>query len=142
MACGLPRKSEKDRKAWSSRGAKGERCTKEGGSIRAGPRAQEKALAQPSPLFYLKTMGQGAISGWICGMPDITRYCRPFPSAPHCVRSPFPRLHHPLLPRAERIARPKAWPLLIGPREPPDRAGQSEALSQGMGPHVWALVQS
>lgn len=42
MACGLPRKSEKDRKAWSSRGAKGERCTKEGGSIRAGPRAQEE----------------------------------------------------------------------------------------------------
>lgn len=50
MACGLPRKSEKDRKAWSSRGAKGERCTKEGGSIRAGPRAQEEG--QSSPVLF------------------------------------------------------------------------------------------
>lgn len=50
MVCGQPKKSQKDRKAWSSRGAKGERCTKEGGSIRAGPRAQEEG--QPSPVLF------------------------------------------------------------------------------------------
>lgn len=40
MACGLPRKSEKDRKGLELRGAKED--AQEGGSIRAGPRAQEE----------------------------------------------------------------------------------------------------
>lgn len=51
MACGLPRKSEKDRKAWSSRGAKRERCTKEGGSIRRDPEPKRKASPAQSSFL-------------------------------------------------------------------------------------------
>lgn len=117
------RKEQEDRKVGAPGEARGARHTKAAGSLRTEPKSQEEdwhsGLPSPSGSTGERLVaGQGQRSTRLDVGYAEHHPCLLFRVHPNKDHLP---LHAP--PAAA------AWPLLIGPRDPPDGAGQSEAPS-------------